>query len=120
MVSYRISTPPNEIVYGAYKEQFKSPALQCQTCKLVYHPTCAQMQLYYMVRYTSSSVSFACKQFTEKFAEYHWTDTVHLFKDCYSSFADIENTLERNESNVPVEAECIESRENSEASRQNL
>ena len=45
---------------------------------------------------------------------------MHLLKDCYSSFADIENTLERNESDVPVEVECIASRENSEASRQNL
>ena len=46
---------------------------------------------------------------------------MHLFKDCYSSFTDIENTLEQNETDVPVEAECIApSRENSEASRHNL
>ena len=73
-----------------------------------------------MVRYTSSRVSFVGKQCTEKTAESYWRDTVHQFKDCYSSFPDIENTLERNESNAPVESESIESRENSNASRQNL
>ena len=31
-------------------------------------PNCAQMPLYYMVRYASSSVSFVCKQCTEKSA----------------------------------------------------
>ena len=39
----------------------KSPALQCKTCRISYHPTCAKMPLYYMVRYASSSVSFECK-----------------------------------------------------------
>ena len=73
-----------------------------------------------MVRQASSSLSFVCKQCKEKSAESHWTDTLHLFKDCYSGFADIENTPERNASDVPVEAECIAIRENSEASTQNL
>ena len=62
MVSYRISTPPNKGVCGTLQEQFKSLALQCQTSKIVYHPTCAQMPLYYMVRYASANVSFVCEQ----------------------------------------------------------
>ena len=41
MVSYRSSTPPNEILCGVCQAEFKSPALQCQTCKISDHPTCA-------------------------------------------------------------------------------
>ena len=65
-----------------------------------------------MVRFTSSSMSFICRQGTEKSAESHGTDTVHLFKDCYP--------LDKNETDVPVETESISTtnQENSEASRQ--
>ena len=121
MVSYRSSTPPNQILCGPQAE-FKSPALQCQTCKILYHPTCAKMSLYYMVRYSSSSISFVSKQCTEKLAESHWTDTVHPFKDCYPNLTDIENTLHKNKTNVQVETESNSptTRENSEASRQNF
>ena len=80
MVSYRSSPPPNEILCGDCKTEFKSPLLKCQTCKIYYHPICAEIPLYYMVRYASSSVSFVCKLCTEKSAEPHWTETVHLFK----------------------------------------
>ena len=83
----------NEIVCGTCKERFKSPALKRVICMQTIHG---------------------------KSPESHWTDAVHLFKYCYSCFADIENNLERNESDVPVEADSIASRENSEASRQNL
>ena len=116
------------------KAEFKSPALQCQTCTILYHltcatlwnimglgfGTCAKMPLYYMVRYASSSVSFVCKQCTEKSAESHWTETVHLFKDCYPNLNDIENPLDKNATDVRVETESIlpTSRENSKANRQ--
>ena len=80
------------------------------------------MPLYYMVRYASSTVSFECKQCTEKSTESHWTDTVHLFKDCYPNITDVENRLDKNETDVRVETESISqtSRESAEASRQNL
>ena len=107
MISYRSSTPPNEILYGNFQAEFKSPALQCKTCKIPYHPTCAKMPLYYMVRYSSSTVSFECKQCTEKSAESHWTVTVHLFKDCYPNLTDIENPIDKNETYVRVETESI-------------
>ena len=80
------------------------------------------MPLYYMVRYASSSMSFVCKQCPEKSAESHWTDTVHLFKDCYPNLTDVENPLDKNETDVRVETESISqtSRESAEASRQNF
>ena len=107
MVSYRSSTSPNEILCGDFQAEFKSTALQCKTCKISYHPTCAKMPLYYMVRYASSSVSFVCKQSTEKSEESHWIDTVHLFKDCYPNLTDIEIPLDKNETDVRVETESI-------------
>ena len=107
MVSYRSSTPLNEILCGNFQAGFKSPALQCKTCKIQYHPTCAKMPLYYMVRYTSLSVSFECKQYTEKSAGSNWTDTVHLFKACYPNLTDVENPLNKNETDVRVETESI-------------
>ena len=75
-----------------------------------------------MVRYASSSVSFECKQCTEKLAESHWTDTVHLFKDCYPNLTDVEIPLDKNETDVLVETESISqtSRESADASRQNF
>ena len=122
MVSYRSSTPPNEILCGDFQAEFKSPALQCKTCKISYHQTCAKMPLYYMVRYASSTVSFECKQCTEKSAESHWTGTVHLFKDCYPNLTDVENPLDKNETDARVETESISqtSMESAEASRQNF
>ena len=73
-----------------------------------------------MVRYESSSVSFLCKQCMEKSAESHWTETVHLFKDCYPNLTDIENPPDKNETDMRVETEIISqtSRESAEASRQ--
>ena len=90
--------------------------------QISYHPTCAKMPLYYMVKYASSSVSFACKQCTKKLSESHWTETVHLFKDCYANLTDIENPTDKNETDMRVETESISqtSRESAEASRQNL
>ena len=57
-----------------------------------------------------------------KSAESHWTDTVHLFKDCYPDLSDVENPLDKNETDVRVETESISqtSRESAEASRQNF
>ena len=74
MVSYGTSSPQNEIFCGDFKAEFKSPALQGQTCKN-YHPICAKMPLYYMVRFASTSVSFVCKLCMEKSAESLWTET---------------------------------------------
>ena len=120
MVSYMSFTPKNEILCDNCQAKFKSPALQCQTCKISYHPTCAKMPLYYMVRYASSSVSFVCKKCTEKSAESHWTETVNLFKDCYPDLTDIENPPDKTETDMRVETESISQtrRESGEASRQ--
>ena len=62
-----------------------------------------------MVRYKSSSMPFVCKKFTEKSAESHWTDTVHLFKECYHNLSDIENPLDKNKTDVRVATESISS-----------
>ena len=112
----------NEILCGDCQAEFKSTALKCQTCKISYHPTCAKMPLYYMVRCASSSVTFVCKQCKEKSAESHFTDTVHLFKDCYPNLTDIENHLNKNKTDARGETESISPtrRENSETSRQNF
>ena len=122
MVSYRSSPPPNKILCGDCKAKFESPALKCQTCKIYYHPICAEMPLCYMVRYASSSVSFVRKLCTEKSAESHWTETVHLFKDCFPNLIDIENPLDKNETDVRVETESISltNLSNSEESMQNF
>ena len=122
MVSYRSSPPPNEILCGDCKAEFKSPAFKCQTCKIYYHPICAKIPLYYMVRYASSSVSFVCKLCTEKSAESHWTETVHLFNDCYPNLIDIENPLDKNKTDMRVETESISptNLSNSEESMQNF
>ena len=48
MVSCRSSPPPNEKLCGDCKAKFESPALKCQTCKIYYHPICAEMPLYYI------------------------------------------------------------------------
>ena len=58
----------------------------------------------------------------EKSAKSHWTDTVHLFKDCYPNLTDVENPLDKNETDVRVETESISqtSRKSAEASRQNF
>ena len=122
MVSYSSSPPPNKILCGDCKGEFKLPALKCQTCKVYYHTICAKMPLYYMVRYASSSVSFVCKLCTEKSAESHWTETAHLFKDCYPNLIDIEIPLHKNDTDVRVETESISptNLSNSEESRQNF
>ena len=39
------------IVCGTCDTEFKPPALQCQSCTKCYHPTCAEMPLYYKVKY---------------------------------------------------------------------
>ena len=110
-----------------------------------YHPICAEMPLYYMVRYASSGVSFVCKLCTELCklctlcklymkvcklcmkvcklcTESHWTETVHLFKDCYPNLIDIENPLDKNETDERVETESISptNLSNSEESLQNF
>ena len=122
MVSYRSSTPPKEILCGDFQAEFKSPALLCKTCKIPYYPTCAKMSLYYMVRYARSTVSFECKHCTQKSTESNWTDTVHLFKACYPNLTDVENPLDKNETDILVESESISqtSGDSTKASRKNL
>ena len=46
------------------------------------------------------AIAQICKLCTEKSAESHWTETVHLFKDCYPNLIDIENPLNKNETDV--------------------
>ena len=50
------------------------------------------------------------------------SDTVHLFKDCYPNLTDVENHLDKNETDVRVETESISqtSEESAEASTQNF
>ena len=75
-----------------------------------------------MVSYANSSVSSVCKLCTEKSAESHWTETVPLFKDCYPNLIDIENPLDKNETDVRVETESISptNLSNSEENSQNF
>ena len=55
-------------------------------------------------------------------AESHWTETVHQFKDWYPNLIDVENPLEKNDTDVRVETESISptNLSNSEESRQNF
>ena len=108
MVSYRFSPPANKILCSDFKAEFKSPALQCQTCKIYYLPICAKMPLYYMVR-NETQACHLYANFARKNRQnlIHWTETVHLFKDCYPNRIDIENPLDKNETDVRVEKESI-------------
>ena len=67
-------------------------------------------------------MSFVCKLCMEKLAESHWTETVHMFKFCYPNLIDIENPLDKNETDVWVETESIlpTNLGNSEESKQNF
>ena len=73
------------------------------------HPTCAEMPLYYMVKYAPSIIKFQWKQCTEQFLEPHWTDTAHLFRDCYNNSINIEYPHYPNDIDVPTEESRIES-----------
>ena len=61
-----------------------------------------------MVKYARSTIQFLCKQCTEQFVEPHWTDTAHLYTDCYNNSINIENPQDPNDTDVPTE-ERIES-----------
>ena len=67
------------------------------------------MPLYYMVKYSRSIIKFECKQCTEHLAEPHWTDTAHLFRDCYNNSINLENQHNLNDTDVPTEESRIES-----------
>ena len=41
--------------------------------------------------------------------EPHWTDTAHLFRDCYNNSINIENPHDLNDPDVPTEESRIES-----------
>ena len=105
----RKAIPHAGIVCGTCDTEFKSPALQCQSCTKCYHPTCAEMTLYYMVKYAQSTIKFQCKQRTEQLVQPHWTDTAHLFRDCYINSINIENRHDLNDTDVPTEESRIES-----------
>ena len=79
------------------------------SCTKCYDPTCAEMPLYYMVKYARSTIKFQCKQFTEQLVEPHWTDTAHLFRDCYTNSINTENPRDLNDTGVPTEESKIES-----------
>ena len=46
------------IVCGTFYTEFESPGLRCQSCTKCYHPTCAEMPLYYMIKYLRSTMKF--------------------------------------------------------------
>ena len=105
----RKAIPQAGIVCGTCDTEFRSPALQCQSCTKCSHPTCAKIPLYHMVKYAQSTIQFPCKQCTEQLVEPHWTDTAHLFRDCYINSINIENRYDLNDTEVPTEESRIES-----------
>ena len=105
----RKAIPQAGIVCGTCDTKFRSPALQSQSCTKCNHPTCAEILLYYMVKYVRSTIRFLCKQCTEQLVEPHWTDTAHLFRDCYINSINIENRHDLNDTDVPTEESRIES-----------
>ena len=62
-----------------------------------------------MVKYVRSTIKFHCKQCTEQLVEPHWTDTAHLFRDCYINSINIENRRDLNDTDVPTEESRIDS-----------
>ena len=62
-----------------------------------------------MVKYAQSTIKFKCKQCTEQLVEPHWTDTAHLFRDCYINSINIENRDDLNDTDVQTEESRIES-----------
>ena len=62
-----------------------------------------------MVKYARSTIQFLCKQCTEQLVELHWTDTAHLFRDCYINRINIENRHDLNDTDVPTEESRTES-----------
>ena len=109
MPKNRNAIPQAGIVCGTCDTEFKSAALQCHSCTKCYHPTCAEIPLYYMVKYARSTIEFQCKQCTEQLVEPRWTDTAHLFRDCYINSINRENQHDLNDTDVPTEESRIES-----------
>ena len=103
----RKAIPQADIVCGTGNTDFKSPTLQCQNSTKCYHPTCAEMLLYYMVKYAQSIIKFQCKQCTEQLVEPHLIDTAPLFRDCYNNSINIENPHDLNDTDVPAEESKI-------------
>ena len=62
-----------------------------------------------MVKYARSAIKFKCEQCTEQLVEPHWTDTAHLFRDCYTIRINIENPHDLNDTDEPTEESRIES-----------
>ena len=62
-----------------------------------------------MVKYARSTIKFQCKQCTEQLVEPHWTDTAHMFRDCYNNSINIENPHDLNDTDLPTEESRIES-----------
>ena len=105
----RKAIPQADIVCGKCDTEFKSPALQCQSCTKCYRPTCVKITLYYMVKYARSKIKFQCRQCTEQSLEPHWTVTAHLFRDCYTNSINIENPHDLNDTEVPKEESRLKS-----------
>ena len=97
-----------DILCDTFNTEFKYPALHCQNCIIRYHPTCAKMLLYFIVKYAQLNINFQSKQCTEQLVEPHLTGTLHLFRDCYTNSINIENPRDLNNANGPPE-ERIES-----------
>ena len=105
----RKAIPQADIVCGTCNTEFKTLALQCHNCTICYHPTCAEMPLYYMGKYARSAIKFQCKQCTKQLVEPHWIDTAHLFRDGYTNSINIKNLQDLNYTDVPTEESRIES-----------
>ena len=72
------------------------------------------MPLYYMVKYARSTLKFQCKQCTDQLlVEPHWTDTAHLFRDCYPNSFNIENPHDLKDTDVPsrIESQTVNTEE---------
>ena len=105
----RKAIPQAGLVCGTCDTECESPSLQCQCGTNCYHSTCAEIPLYYIVKYARSTIQFLCKQCTEQLVEPHWTHTAHLFRDCYINSINIENRHDPNDTDVPTEETRIES-----------
>ena len=62
-----------------------------------------------MLKYARSTIKFQCKQCTKQLVEPHWTDTAHLFRDCYNNGTNIEIPHDLNGTDEDTEECRIES-----------
>ena len=121
MVPYRSFPPTNEIL-SCDSRQNSNRGIAMPDLQNLLSPNLCQNTTVLHGKILKLKHVFVCKLCTEKSAESHWTETVHIFKDCYPNLIDIENPLDKNETDVRVETESISPTDlgNSEESRQNF